>query len=292
MPQTPPPLMKVDLTVPAWPEVNRARRRLDSVRSGTGLLATAAGALAAATGLFIGDLTGVSLVADAVLSLGGLVTLRLWKPDGHQKATATVLYLTPGVTLAALLVAEQAAPGIHWWEALGLAVWTVGTGVLRPARVARLMMSPPPPPPAAEVAPVPQETVADTQPAAQWWAQHVALDGGAAPGTVLEAVEQTGPSSMRAMIRSTTPGQPVPDIAVRRLSALMDIPEDLISIGPVPGRGAGVRRLTIGRPEEEDLATVWAKRIAPAAMQGAVLTGVRIGRPGDTSAPPKRGAEI
>lgn len=278
-----PPLMKVDVTVPAWPGVDRARRRLDTVRSGTGLLATAAGALSAAVGLFIGDLTGVSLVADAVLSLGGLVTLRMWRPDGHQKATASVLYLTPGVTLAALLVAEQAVPGIHWWEALGLAVWTVGVGVLRPARVARLMMSPPPPPPSVDLAPV-QETVVDAHPAARWWAQHVAIDGGTAPGTVLEAVEQTGPSSMRAIIRSVKPGEPVPDISIRRLSALMDIPKELIEIGGVPGRGEGVQRLTIGNAEtERDPATVWAQRIAPAAMPGAVLTGIRVGRPKEST---------
>lgn len=278
-----PPLMKVDVTIPAWPQIDRARRRLDVVRSGTGRIATAAGALAAAAGLFIGDLTGVSLVADAVLSLGGLATLRMWRPDGHQKATASVLYLTPGVTLAALLIAEQAAPGPQWWEALGLAVWTVGVGVLRPARVARLMMSPPPPAPVADLAPV-QETVVDAHPAARWWTQHVAIDGGTAPGTALEAVEQTGPSSMRALIRSTKPGEPVPEISVRRLSALMDIPEELIKIGPVPGRGAGVRHLTIGNAEtERDPATVWAQRIAPAAMPGAVLTGIRVGRPATTT---------
>src|SRR5690606_39788873 len=104
-----------------------------------------------------------------------------------------------------------------------LAVWTVGVGVLRPARVARLMMSPPPPPPpSVDPAPV-QETVVAAHPAARWWAQHVAVDGGAAPGTVLEAVEQTGPSSIRAILRSTKPGEPVPDISIRRLSALMDI---------------------------------------------------------------------
>lgn len=279
---TPPPLLKVDLTVPAWPAVDHARRRLDAVRSGTGLLATAAGALAASVGLFVDDVTGVALATTAVLSLGGLVTLRLWKPDGHQKATATVLYLAPGATLAALLVAEQAVPGIHWWEALGLLVWTVGTGLMRPARVARLMMSPPPPAPVVDLAEQPEPEPAG-HPAAQWWAQHVAVDGGAAPGTVLEAVELTGPSSMRAMIRSPRPGEPVPDISIRRLSAAMDIPEEDIDISGVPGRGAGVRRLTVGQAaEQSDPATVWAQRIAPAAMPGAVLTGIRVGRPTST----------
>ncbi|WP_133306024.1 hypothetical protein [Microbispora triticiradicis] len=76
---------------------------------------------------------------------------------------------------------------------------------------------------------------------------------------------------------------------IRNLSALMDVPEDLIDIGPVPGRGAGVRRLTIGTPDlHSDPATVWAQRIAPLAMPGAVLTSVRIGRPGAAHTAPRR----
>lgn len=278
MSSAPPPLLNVNVTVPAWLAVDRARRRLDTIRSGTGRLATAAGAAAAAAGMFIDTLTGTALVADAVLTLGGLAALRLWKIDGHQKATASVLYTLPGVALAALLVAEQAVPGIHWWEALGLTVWTAGTWAVRPARVARQMVSPPPPAgPSTDLAPV-EEPVVDAHPAALWWAQNAA---GAAPGTVLEDVERTGDASMRAIIRSTMPGEPVPDISIRRLSALMDIPEDDIAITPVPGRGAGVRRLTIGQAEASlDPAAVWARRIAPVAMPGAVLVGVRVGRPG------------
>ncbi|WP_068929326.1 hypothetical protein [Planobispora rosea] len=173
--------------------------------------------------------------------------------------------------------------GIHPLEALALAAWTVVTAFVRPARIARRMLAPPPAPePAAAVAVV-QE--ADAHPAAAWWATKAAVDGGSAPGTLLEDIERTGPAAMRAIIRCAVAGQPVPDISIRRLSALMDVPEDLISITPVPGRGAGVRRLTIGRPEEGDPAAMWARRIAPAAMPGAVLTGVRIGRPGTTPAP-------
>lgn len=281
MPPTPPPLARVELTVPYWPQVDRARRALDKIRNGTGLLATAAGALSAAAGLFIGDLTATALVADAVLSLGGLATLRLWKPDGHQKAAASALYLTPGATLAALLVVERAIPGPQWWDAVGLMLWTVGVGVLRPARAARMMMSPPPPAPVTDLAPMPLEP--EAHPVAEWWARNVAIDGGAAPGTALDDIEETGPAAMRAIIRSTTPGEPVPDISIRRLSAVTDVPEELISIGPVPGRGAGVRLLTIGRPAEADPAAIWAQRIAPVAMPNAVLTSVRVGRPPSAS---------
>lgn len=278
MTRTPPPLSALEIELPAWPAVDRARRRLDTVRSATGHVATAAGAAAAAIGLFTPAVAGGSLLATAALSCAGLVTLRLWKPDGHQKATATVMYLAPGVCLSALLLAEQMVAGIHWGEALALAVWTVGTGLMRPARLARQMLCPPPPP-TVDLAPV--DDMTDGHPAAQWWAQRVAIEGGAAPDTILECIEQTGVRSMRAVIRSAATGRPVPDVPVKSLSALMDIPEDQITIGPVPSRGASVRLLTIGQPEEEhNPAKIWAQQIAPVAMQGSVLTGVRVGRPG------------
>ncbi|WP_119931815.1 hypothetical protein [Bailinhaonella thermotolerans] len=276
-----PPLPPVDAVIQQWPAVATARRRLDAVRDVTGRAATLAGAAAAAAGL-VTDATGAALLADAALTGAGLATLRLWRPDGHQKATASVLYLMPGTGLAALLLAERLVTGIHWGEALALTAWTAATWILRPARLARRMMSPPPPP---APTPAPAPAAVDGHPVARWWAQNVALDGGAAPGTVLEEIEQTGTASMRAVIRSAATGHPVPDISIRRLSALMDIPEEEIGIGPVPGRGAGLRRLTIGTADQhQDPATVWAQRIAPAAMPGAVLTGVRVGRPGDPAA--------
>ncbi|MCG6500412.1 hypothetical protein, partial [Kitasatospora sp. A2-31] len=99
--------------------------------------------------------------------------------------------------------------------------------------------------------------------------------GGTAPGTVLEDVERTGPRAMRAVIRSVTPGTPVPDISIRHLSALMDVPEELIAVGPLPGRGASVRRLTVGQVIETDPGAYWAQQIAPHAMPGSVITGIR-----------------
>ncbi|MGI5273128.1 hypothetical protein ACQEUU_37740 [Nonomuraea sp. CA-218870] len=275
----PPPLAPVDdVTIPQWQALIRVRRRVDVVRSAVGRVATLAGACAAASGLFSGDLTGAALLADAALTLGGLATLRLWKPDGQQKAVATVLYLAPGVSLGVLLLAERMVPGIHWGEAAALTVWTAGVWAVRPARLARRMLAPPPPRLPAPAAALDSEAASE-HPATRWWAQNVAVDGGAVPGTVLDSVEQTGPSSVRVVIRSAAPGHPVPDVSVKALSALLDVPEDLIDVAPVPGRGASYRLLTIGRPEDHDPASEWARRIAPAAMPGAVLTGVRIGRP-------------
>lgn len=272
-------LPAVDVPLPEWIAVRKIRRRVDVVRSGTGRVATLAGGAAAAAGLFSGDVTGASLLATAAVSCVGVGSLRLWKADSHQRATATVLYLVPGVSLAALLVAERWIPGIHPVEALGLMAWTVGTWVARPARVARHLLSPPPSR-ALAVVQEPKPQVVCDHPVALWWARNVAVKDGAGPGTALDHVERTGEQAMRAIIRSTVPGKPVPDIPKRSLSALMDVPEDDIDIGPVPGRGASVRLLQVGKPDESaDPATVWARRIAPLAMPDTTLTSVRSGRP-------------
>jgi hypothetical protein len=269
----------VDVQVPDWPALARARRRADVVRSATGRLATLAGAAAAAAGLFTGDVTGPSLLATAALTAVGVGALRLWKPDGHQRATATALYLMPGTSLAALLVAEQVVPGIHPAEAFALTVWTAGVWAARPARLGRRLLCPPPSRALAVMEEAVPQVVCD-HPVARWWAVNVAVKDGAGPATVLETVERTGEQAMRAIIRSTVPGKPVPDISTRALSALMDVPEDQIGIGPVPGRGAAYRLLQVGRPDEDlTPAAVWAARIAPVAMPDTVLTSVRTGRP-------------
>lgn len=274
--------------VQAW---GRMRRRVDVVRSGTGRVATVAGAVAAVTTVAFPGAFWPALGATAALTAVGAGILRLQMPfAGHQKATATVLYVVPGAALGAVLIAERLAAGAAWGGTLALQVaaalvWAAGTWLLRPARVARRMATPPPPP-------APEPTVdlvaVDAHPAAQWWAANVAIEGGVAPATVLEAIERTGETAMTAIIRSAVPGQPVPEISTRRLSALMDVPKDDIRITSVPGRGEGVQRLAIGTAdaaETTDPATVWAERIAPVAMPGAVLTGVRTGRPGAPAVP-------
>ena len=280
MAKTPPPLAAVEVALPeGWLALHRARLRAAVVRGTTGRLATLAGATVASVGLFTGDYTGVSLLADAALTLAGLGTLRVWKPEGHQRATASVLYLMPGTSLAALLIAERIVPGIHWGEAAALGVWTVWTWVARPAEVGRRMLAPPLSQTLAPVEEPAPQAVCD-HPVAHWWARNVAVKDGAGPGTALDRIERTGEQAMRAIISSTLPGQPVPDISKKRLSALMDVPEEEITIGPVPGRGAAFQFLAVGQPDEDRTpATVWADKIAPKAMPGTVLTSVRSGRP-------------
>ncbi|WP_106403759.1 hypothetical protein [Actinocorallia populi] len=278
------------IEIPDTPHLQDARRRIDVVRDATGRITTLAGTTAAGVVMIAPENFGPVLLGTAAVTGAGLLGLRFGQPSGHQKATTSVLYLMPGISLSALLVAERLITGVHWGEALALAAWTVGTWLLRPARTARRMVSPPPPPAAVVSADVVLQEVYD-HPAAAWWAQRVATTGGAAPGTRLEAIEQTGEQTMQAVIRATLPGEPVPDISIKRLSALMDVPEDLIKVTPVPGRGAGVRRLSIGQTAEEasdDPAEIWAQQIAPAAMPGAVITGIRVGRPTTAAAEAER----
>lgn len=277
------PAVRVD--IPEWAALQRARRRLETMQSITGRLATIAGACAAAGGMFTTVLDGWTLLADGALTLAGLVTLRLWRPSGLQKATASALYLIPGVSLGVLLAGQWVTPNMHpvWSavEATGLLVWTVGTWVARPAEAGRRMLAPRSRPVLSTEPGTAVVMPASQNPYARWWAQHAAVKG-VAPGTVLEDVRPVGGRGLRAVIRSTIPGKPVPDVPIKTLSALMDVPEEDISITAVPGRGAGVRLLTVGQTEGEagqDAATVWEQRIAPVAMPGAVLTGMRVGRP-------------
>jgi hypothetical protein len=259
-------------------QLDAARRHLDTARSRTGRIATAAGAAAATAGLFTPAASGESLLATAVATGAGLLFLPTGRTRSRlQKATSTVMYLAPGVSLAGVLVAEQVVPGRHWGEALAVALWSAGTWWLRPARSARHMLVPPLPPVEKTADLVVAEQPVHAHPAAQWWAERAAIEGGAAPGTVLEDIQRTGEQAMRAVIRSTVPGEPVPDISVRRLSALMDVPEDLIAVGPVPGRGASVRLLTVGTADDVDARTFWATRIAPLAMPGAVIRSINFG---------------
>ncbi|MFZ3475463.1 hypothetical protein ACODT4_41325 [Streptomyces sp. 2.9] len=196
----------------------------------------------------------------------------------HQVKTARALYAAPGVGLFVVLAAELIVPGFHWGEGLAVAVWTAGTWWLRPARTARHMLVPPLPPMEKAGGLVVQEQLQHEHPAAQWWAETIAVEDGAAPGTLLEDIERTGENAMRAVIRSGIPGEPVPDISVRRLSALTDVPEEDITIGPVPGRGASVRLLTVGAADVVlDARTMWATRIAPLAMPGASITDINFG---------------
>ncbi|MFH8520302.1 hypothetical protein ACH4CE_35565, partial [Streptomyces gelaticus] len=126
----------------------------------------------------------------------------------------------------------------------------------------------------------PALAVYDT-PQAQWWGENIATEDGIAPGTVLLEHQQVTDECLALVIGSAKRGKAVPlgKDFVSDLSAHLDLPEDRIEVGPVPGRGAGVRLLVLGvrpqpaEPEQADTdddQAVWAA-IAATAMPGVEL---------------------
>ncbi|MFJ1796535.1 hypothetical protein [Kitasatospora griseola] len=240
-------------------------------------------------------LTACALTTEAwpyAATLGGAGAATAWGliwsatlPKGRIRDISTTLYCAPPVATVVVVIAERLVDGVHWWElaldaALPLAVWK-----WRPARTARVLagrersLTP-------EAIEVHQEQqaaalvpVGSTHPMSRWWAQHVAVEGGAAPGTVLLQVKQTGPKSLQAIIAAAVPGTPVPTISITALSARLDWDEEQITVSKVPGRGAGVRLLTVGtapQAEVTDPFEYWVKHIAPKGMPGTTITGIRV----------------
>ncbi len=258
-------------------------------RATAGRIATVAGAAVLTGGLATDQVIGPGLGA-AVLTAGlGLATNpRIWRGPKDLKPTAITVYAAPHAGYAALLIAEAAAPD----TALSIAVqagcmtlWTVATWWIRPGQLARdfvgeaqaqeLAAVQTPEEPAVE----PEEDLLQpTTPAGHWWAREFAVEGGIAPGTVLLDHQRLDKNCVAAVIGSARRGTPVPDISKQRLSAHLDMPQELIEIGPVPGRGAGVCLVVIGpRPKAPATATTGASdeetwtEIAKAAMPGVEL---------------------
>ncbi|MEV7683230.1 hypothetical protein AB0O64_32515 [Streptomyces sp. NPDC088341] len=259
------------------------RGRIALARNAVGRAATVAGTGALAAGTFTPDLYATSMTCT-IACAGWAALWSATLPRNTVGNTSMALYLTPSLSMAALLTAQHLVPGIDWWwQLLADAVWTGGVWALRPARLARVFAGRESSLTPDAIEQTNELLVQDTvqtgpqHPMAAFWAQHVAIEGGAAANTVLEQIERTGPESMTGVIRSTIPGKPVPKIDLLELSAAINWPEDEITIAPVPRQGAGVRRLTVGQAPEEamDLQTAWAKLIAPKGMPGTVITQIR-----------------
>ena len=246
-----------------------------TTRDRTGRVATLAGSVALAGGIFTNDLTTATVLGTVAATGTGLATMALGDHPGIVRATARVLYAAPGASLLAILAAERIASGVRWWEVVAVAAWTAGTWALRPARLARRLLGHQVAPELANTAPLAPVQAEETNPGARWWTLNVARD--IAPNTRLTDLEAFGREYVRAVIVSTVPGEPVPDISIPRLSARMNVPKDLITITPVPGKGAGFQLLTLGTPPAQALSPEqeWAD-IAKAVLPGTSLLDVRV----------------
>ena len=257
--------------------------RTGVVRETTARAATLAGGALLAAGSAAPYLTDVATAAlwaatyTSAAGVAGAAALWAWTvPTGPVRSYSRVLALGPAVTFA-ITAGVQSCVSPLWGLALAGA-WTAGVWWIRPMRQARVLAARESSLTSIAVA----TTAADlapavsTHPAAIWWAQYVAVEDGPAPATVLIDIDQTGPATMTALIRSTRPRRPVPTIGIEHLSAVLGVPEDQISIGPEPGQGAGVRRLSVGKAASAtDPYTHWDQTIAPKAMAGTRLVNVR-----------------
>ncbi|MCZ4125012.1 hypothetical protein [Streptomyces sp. H39-S7] len=259
------------------------RGRIAQVRDVFGRVLTVAGTGALAAGAFWPHTYSATMTAT-VVAAGYATVWSATLPKGRALDAAMALYLSSSVSLAALLTTQRIWSGLDWWwDLLGAALWTAVVLKVRPARIAKVLAGREPSltPAAVETSRellVEAAPAGPQHPAAAFWAQRVAIEGGAAPNTVLEQVEETGGRSMRAVIRSTLPGKPVPTINLLELSAALNWPEDELQITPVPRQGAGVRRLSVGTaPAEQtdDPYAHWAQNVAPKGMPGTVITSIR-----------------
>ncbi|MFI8888264.1 hypothetical protein [Streptomyces sp. NPDC053813] len=264
-------------------------------RAKAGRVATAAGAAVLAGGLFTDFLTGPGIAAAVTTAGLGLATnIKILKGPSSAKATAIAVYAAPHTGNVLLLVGERLAPdgGLSLLVQAGIvAVWTGATWSVRPGRLARelvdeaVLQEIAAAAKEAEKEEVAEATLDRADPdesaAARWWREEFAGEGGIAPDTVLLEHQRVSEECVALIIGAAQRGTPVTDIPKTRLSAHLDVPEELIETGPVPGRGAGVRLLVIGprpappeAPEAEKTAgsdeEVW-KEIAATAMPGVEL---------------------
>lgn len=239
--------------------------KLARVRATAGRIATVAGAAVLTGSLATDRVIGPGLGATVLTAGAGLaMSPAIWLGPKDLRPTAITVYAAPHVGCTALLIAQAAAPDTPLSitvQAGCVALWTAATWWIRPGQLARafvgeaqvqeLAVAQVPEEPAAE----PEEDLLQpTTEAGRWWEREFAYEGGIAPGTVLLDHRQIDENCVAAVIGSARRGTPVQTKGLAQgLSAHLDMAEDLIEIGPVPGRGAGVCLLVIGpRPKAPD----------------------------------------
>ncbi|MFE2727062.1 hypothetical protein [Kitasatospora sp. NPDC059327] len=257
--------------------------KLDRARHWAGRTATVAGTAALTAAVF----TPAVLPAAAPVVLGttvvsAAVSIRPWRRGTPGAVSA--LYASPSAFLLGEMLAFRIVPGAHWGEGVAVAVWAGLTWWQRPSRLARELVRPSDLVPAVpDYAPVTPAAVTPAEQLTLDWARWAQTDKCPAAGTYLEHAVFHGRTEWRAQIVAVG-GRPVPDIPIAVISAITNIPEELISITAVKGHGAGRRQLTVtdrtetaGGLEQTDPFTRWDKTIAPGAMPHSQLIAIRRG---------------
>ncbi|MGW1520771.1 hypothetical protein [Streptomyces sp. NPDC002287] len=271
--------------------IDTIRRAGTATVSVIGRLATLAAGGAMTAGLFTDAATLPAILTTISAALAGaFLSPRLQLTHQQKKPIVFTVYLTPHTVLVANLVTE-----LVWDTTEGRLVqgavavlWTAGVWWLRPARLAKHVAKWPAPiaePQDTEsednAAGAQAEVVAELpeDPAGRWWALNAAKAGGVAEGTrVIGARPIEDGRRVAVALAAVERGEPVPDIKIKRLSALMNVPEELLAVEPIPGHGAGVAMLLIGPAPEPEPAVapdedVWSE-IARTALPGVSLVEI------------------
>ncbi|MGW2181244.1 hypothetical protein ACWCXX_24725 [Streptomyces sp. NPDC001732] len=265
-----------------------ARVRAAVSRATAGRAATVAGSAVLTAGLAADSVTVPGVLAAVTTAGVGLVTnIKILRAPRSARDTAIGVYVAPHTGACVLLAVEWLAPdtGVSLLVQAGVvALWTGATWYLRPGQLARQLVDEAA---AQELAAAAEAALEETEeaeppvvyasPEAQWWGENIAVEDGAAPGTVLLEYRQVTGQCHAFIIGSAKRGK-APKISAEDLSAYLDLPEDRIEIGPVPGRGAGIRLVVLGvRPQLPEQAVavddddaLWAE-IATTAMPGVEL---------------------
>jgi len=269
--------------------IETTRRAGSAAVGGVGRLATLAGGSAMVAGLFTDAGTLPAILTSIAAGLGGaFLSPRFQLAHPMKKPIVFTIYLTPHTVLVSNLITELV------WDATegrlvqgGVAVlWTAGVWWLRPGKLAKRVAKWPEPATETDDTEADQDgtgTEAEVaiaipdDPAGRWWALNAAKKDGVAEGTRVIGVQAIEDRRRVAIaLASSEKGEPVPDIKIKRLSALMNVPEELLEMQAIPGHGAGVAMLLIGpKPEagptpDED---VWGE-IGRSALPGVTLTEI------------------
>ncbi|WP_369384083.1 hypothetical protein [Streptomyces sp. cg36] len=266
--------------------IETTRRAGSAVVSGAGRLATLAGASAMAAGLFTDAATLPAILTTIAAGLGGaFLSPRLQLAHPMKKPIVSTIYLAPHTLLVSNLVTELAWDAREGRLVQGgvAALWTAGVWWLRPAQLAKRVAKWPDPvvetddtegDQAATGTEVEAAVELPDDPAGRWWALNAAKKGGVAEGThVIDVRPIEDGRRVAVALGAIEPGEPVPDIKIKRLSALMNVPEQLLEVQAIPGYGAGFAMLLIGPKPEQGPAhdeDVWAE-IGRSALPGVTL---------------------
>ncbi|MFJ1536388.1 hypothetical protein ACIOFV_50295 [Streptomyces mirabilis] len=249
-------------------------------------LATVERAMYGAAGIVatVGPQMGNPWVHGGAIALGAGALARLWsrsRSDDPGRLLTTAYRSLPALGLSGAYVAALSTPGASWWEYVAPGAVAVASAVAAPftrsRAVRRAAANLPATLPNRGEGPRPEGFAARL---AQHWAEAAATGT-----TTLTNISQYLPDrpDFEAVILAQ-PGEMVPGSLDRRaVAAVFDVPEEAVTLAPIPGHGPGRVAVRVAPVEYtqrqqrqapgDQLAALWDARVA--APKG-VAPGVRL----------------